>query len=509
MNVAFVRTPRYVWPFNSETSAFWQPLGFLSLAGQLERDFPKNSIKIIDCPGSRIGWKTLLATLRNDWPDVLCIGEETVSAHEALRLAGLAKELRPETLVIAGGVFFSCTAEQSLGTGLIDYVVHGEGEETLARLLTAIRDGADPDTVEGISYWRAGRVHRNELHPPIPDMDMLPMPAWSKVPMHRYGQGSRNHPALVSIEHGRGCIDRCRFCNLWQHMGLPSNDGRGVLPYYRTKSPERSLEEVLRLHRDYGRRTFGWVDPTWNADPQWTDHFCDLLLGADIPIWQTAWLRADCVVRDEELGILEKAVRSGLCQVMIGVERADETGLRTVNKHANGPEVTARAFEIFRRKYPDVFTIGSMLFGLWEETHDSLRDLVRYRYRLGMDYCFFIPMTPNPGTAVHEEALEQGVIEVSDFRAYNFHTPIMRTRRFSAKQLERLYFRLAFGISLGRIAYYSKYLLDKRSARRRRVARSLLRYGMQIAIRHIGSRLCHPFSRQPTVYSRKPAWYDS
>ena len=49
MKVAFIRTPRYVWPFNSETSAFWQPLGFMSLAAQIERSYPDWSIKIIDC----------------------------------------------------------------------------------------------------------------------------------------------------------------------------------------------------------------------------------------------------------------------------------------------------------------------------------------------------------------------------------------------------------------------------------------------------------------------------
>jgi len=49
MNIVFVRTPRYIWPFNSETSAFWQPLGFMSLAGQLEASRPDCFTKIIDC----------------------------------------------------------------------------------------------------------------------------------------------------------------------------------------------------------------------------------------------------------------------------------------------------------------------------------------------------------------------------------------------------------------------------------------------------------------------------
>ena len=96
--------------------------------------------------------------------------------------------------------------------------------------------------------------------------------------MNLYGLGSKNHPGLVSIEHSRGCTDNCSFCNLWKHMGILSRDGKTIKPYYRTKSAKMSLEEVERLIRDFDRFTFGCVDPTWNADPKWTDEFSDLLL---------------------------------------------------------------------------------------------------------------------------------------------------------------------------------------------------------------------------------------
>jgi len=509
MKVVFVRTPRYVWPFNSETSAFWQPLGLMSLAGQLERSYPDWSIRIIDCPGSKIGWKTLLAMLSRDWPDVICVGEETVSSHEAMRLAGLVKERHPGTIVVAGGVFFSYAAQEVLATGLIDYVVHGEGEDGLSDLLCSISRGGDVKNIKGISYSQEGQINSTPVRWPVADMDTLPMPAWSKVPMHLYGSGSKNHPGLVSIEHSRGCTDQCSFCNLWRHMGRPSEDGQDIRPYYRSKSPERSLEEVARLVRDFNRHTFGWVDPTWNVDPKWTDIFCGLLLKDNIRIRQTAWLRADYVVRDEELGILEKAVRTGLCQVMIGVERTDEAGLKALNKHSNGPDITARAFEIFGRKYPDVLTIGSVIFGLWDETKKSLDKLSRYQYKVGMDYCFFIPLTPNPGTQVYEDALRRGIIEVADRRAYNFHTPIMRTKLFSAKRLERIYFNLTFGITLDRIVNHLRALFCVRDKRRKTVCRSLFKHGARIAARYIIGRLRHPFSDRPTVYSRKPLWYDS
>ena len=509
MRILFVRTPRYVWPFNSETSAFWQPLGFMSLAGQLEAARPHFSIKIIDCAASKIGWKTLFSTLNSDWPDVICLGEETVSSHEAMRLAGYVKKQRPATIVIAGGVFFSYAAEQSLRADCIDYIVHGEGEITLLELLTAIADQRDIKSVRGISYRHNGQLIRTADRPPIPDMDTLPMPAWSKVPMHLYGLGAKNHPGLVSIEHSRGCTDNCSFCTLWKHMGKLSRDGKTIKPYYRTKSPERSLEEVARLVRDFDRSTFGWVDPTWNVDPKWTDEFCDALLKRNIKIRQTAWLRADCVVRDEELGILEKAVRAGLFQVMIGVERPDEPGLKELNKHSNGPDITAKAFEIFRKKYPGVFTIGSVIFGLWDETKKSLGELSRYQYKVGMDYCFFIPLTPNPGTKVYEDARKRGIIEVTDRRAYNFHTPVMRTRRFSARHLETLYFKLLYKVSFDRIVYLLREFFALRDRRRKRVFKSLCKYGLQITTRYIAGRLRHPFSNKPTIYSRKPKWYDS
>ncbi len=508
MKVVFVRTPRCVWPFNSETSAFWQPLGFMSLAGQLESVHLDWQIKMIDCPGSKIGWKTLVSTLNSDWPDVICIGEETVSSREAMRLASIVKEQHPGTIVIAGGVFFSHTAEESLRAGSIDYIVHGEGEITLSELLNVTANGCDVSNVKGISYRKNGQVLRTCVRHPVTDMDTLPMPAWSKVPMHLYGLGSKNHPGLVSIEHSRGCIDSCSFCILWKHMGKLSEDGQTVKPYYRSKSPERSVEEVARLVRDYDRHTFGWVDPTWNVDPEWTDRFCGLLLKHNIKIKQTAWVRADYIVRDEKLGVLEKAVRAGLNQVMIGVERQDETGLKELNKHSNGPDVTARAFEILRTKYPSVFTIGSVIFGLWDETKKSLDELSRYQYKVSMDYCFFIPLTPNPGTEVYEDARKRGIVEVTDWRAYNFHTPVMRTKQFSAKQLERLYFKLLFRVRLDRLITHLKRFFAMRDSRRRRVFKSLFKYGTQLLMRYIANRLRHPLSNKPTIYSRKPVWYD-
>ena len=114
MKIVFIKTPRYLWPFNSEASAFLAASG-LPVSRRATRNLaPDWSVRILDCPGSRIGWVTLSTMLGADWPDVLCLGEETVSSHEAMRLARLVKQHHPRTVVIAGGVFFSHAARNPL-----------------------------------------------------------------------------------------------------------------------------------------------------------------------------------------------------------------------------------------------------------------------------------------------------------------------------------------------------------------------------------------------------------
>ncbi len=516
MRVLLLRPPRYLWPFNSETSAFWQPLGLLCLAAAVRRRMPEVRIEVWDAPGEKFGWATLLRRLQAEPIDVLGVGEETVSAHEALRAARAVKRLWPECLVVAGGTYFAHAVEETLAAGCVDVVVRGEGEATFVELLRSAGDRARWRRIEGLAFRGAGgRVVRTPPRALIAEMDSLPFPAYDLVRMERYGRRSRNHPALVSIEHSRGCFDSCAFCILWKHMGESLNGDGLVRPRLRTKSGARSFEEVLRLHRDFGRRTFGWVDPTFNASPEWSDQWAGRMLASELVgprgrarTLHTAWLRADCVVRDEGLGVLEKLVRAGLRQVMIGVERDDPAGLAALNKHHNDADTCRRAFDIFRRRYPDVYTIGTVIFGLPGDRAADLRRLVSCQYDMGMDYCFVMPLTPNPGTAAGAAARRGGYVANDDLASYNFHTPVCRTDTLSLRQLESAYWRLMLSAGRRRLLRAARQLFTERDRRKRRVHRALIGRGTTIAAKSLLRAILRPRDKQPTLYSRKPSWYD-
>lgn len=504
MEVCLVRTPRYVWPFNSGTSAFWQPLGLACLAAAVRARLRGVNVRIIDCPAAGIGWRSLAAMLAELRPDVLGIGEETVSAAEGIRLARLVREILPGCTVVAGGPFFGFMAGDVLGREPIDVIVRGEGEETFVQLLQALAGKADLGAVNGLAFVSDGRMIETPAREPVGDLDSLPVPAYDLLPMHRYGARSRNHPGLAAAEHGRGCAHRCSYCSLWRHWGRGT--GQDAQPCYRTKSAERSFDEIRMLVERFGRFTIGWVDATWNLDPEWSDRFCGLMLRHGLKAQHTAWMRADCVVRDEALGILEKQVRAGLVQAMIGVERVRPGQLAALDRAADGAETARKAFDIFRRRYPHVYTIGTMIYGVWEETEQSLRELIDFEHTSGMDYGFYIPLTPNPGTPLWDEVKGNGRLATRDFRAFNFHTPVLHTRDFRAEALHGIYRRITMRPSLARLRHHLRVLTSP-GARKRRVHRALFRHGARIVWRS----LLHGLRKgdgTPAVYSIKPDWYD-
>lgn len=503
----FVRPPRPLWPFNSPSSAFWPPLAFASMAAQLRQDIPDLSVEILDAPALEMGWKSLELELVHRRPAYVGIGEEAVSCLEGLRLARLVHRLGAK--VVAGGCFFGHVAAQALRTGLIDVVVHGEGELTLVEVVQALRSGQHDllRTVQGISFteWphtpgnpeEAG-VTTTPARPLLKDLDQLPMPAYDLLPVDRYGANSRNHPRLASVELGRGCVGSCDFCILWRQMGRSVHDG--VVPHLRVKSAERLLEEIEILTTDFGRSYLGWVDPCFNAHPEVPARLSELMLKKNLRLGQSAWMRSDAIVRDSRSGALRSCVASGLNEAYIGVERPDEQSMVALGKSTTVRHSRA-ALSILRSDYPEVLVIGSFIYGLSGDTPQSVRAAHRLAMELELDQFFFIPLTPLPGTAGwRDELWDPGG---DRFREFSFLPSGKPNGRHS--HLERaLLWSVLTNWPWPRLRTYARQVFC-RDARRRRIRRRL---NLRGALFHL-NRLVSWFSNDADSGLVFPAWYDS
>jgi radical SAM superfamily enzyme YgiQ (UPF0313 family) len=504
MNVLFVRPPRHYWPLLSPAGAFWQPLAFACLAAAVRRDLPQATVGVLDAPILKMGWRSIETTLAAARPDVVCIGDEVSASGEGLRLAHLARSQNPQVCIIAGGHFFGPMAPEILAEQPVDFVVRGEGERTLVAVLQRLIDAGSVDAaragevIPGAVFRAAdGRIVDGGMPELIDYLDTLPLPAWDLLPMPLYGARARSHRLMATLEHSRGCVGSGSFCNLWRQMGQPAVTGDEVRPRYRTKSPERSFEEVRLLYEKFGRRTFCWTDPTWNGSPEWTNRFCDLVLAWGRPIEMVAWLRADGIVRDAATGLLDKQVAAGLRRVMIGLERPSEAELAALGKCGCGPEVSRQALELLGG-YSQVYTIASLLFGLPDESPESASALVRYA---GLaDATVIMPLTPNPGTPEWRAARQSGDLTCTDYSHYNFLNPILRTRRYSLTQVRRLYGRTMARYSLRRVGYWLRQLF--RPGNRARA-------GLDVRLGWRAARLAAKglFSRGPILETR-PRWYD-
>jgi len=493
----FVRPPRPLWPFNGPSTAFWPPLAFASLAAALRDGVRDLRVAIVDAAALAMGWNTLAQQLRNTSPKYVAMGEEAVSCVEGLRLAKLAKEIGAQ--VIAGGCFFSHIAREVLATGLIDVVVHGEGERTIVELVQGLEPGDRSAllSVKGISFLDGEELVFTGRRDLIADLDQLPFPAYDLLPLDKYGGHSRNHPHMATIELSRGCSSGCEFCILWRQMGR-LQDSQPV-PFLRVKSAERLLEEIRVLMDRFQRRYLAWVDPCFNADAHTPAELAELLLKQGRRIGQSAWVRADHLLRDDASGALRVCVQSGWNEAYLGIERLAPNELSKLHKgNVHGEAI--RALTTLDEKYPEVVTVGSFIYGLPGDTRESVRSLFRSAEELPLDVLFFIPLTPLPGTPYWKPGMwdPTGV----KFRSFDF-LPGSKVDPYLTDLSKEILEDYLFCWPPARVRRTFKGCLT-RNGRRRRITQQMLARALPLLL----SRLL-PAKETAGAGLRYPAWYGS
>ncbi|RME29258.1 MAG: radical SAM protein [Deltaproteobacteria bacterium] len=430
MRVVLVQPPRCYWPYTSEGDNFLLQQALPALAGALRA--AGVDVHVIDCMPLHLGWRSLADELERLDPDVVGCGENhALYASEAMRFFSLCKERIPRAVTVAGGGHFTNMAERYLGPDSpIDVIAIGEGEVTIVELVAELaRKDPDLDRVDGIAWHDGERLHRTAPRKLVHDLDTLPLPAYDLMPMELYGKSRYLFsPGGTTIHHSRGCVSRCSFCAWWTTMADRRYDatGKAVLqPRWRSKSVDRVFEELEELYYRHGKRSYVWVDESWNIDPRFNDAFAERMLRSGMQTKWFAFMRADCIVRDEKKGILEKLVRAGLSHILIGIERAEDDGLSLLDKRFYAGGVGTEALRIFKERYPEVFLQATFIVGVKEESPETLQRQLAMARALDVDFPAFHPITPVPGTPIFDEAIASGQITYEDFDDFDWLTPVL------------------------------------------------------------------------------------
>lgn len=311
------------------------------------------------------------------------------------RLLQVARFYQGQGIVtLAGGHHFTGeNIERALSSG-IDYVVLGEGEETIKELLRAIKSGDDVGKIKGVAFRKNGEVIKTPLREPLLDFDKLPLADFSLV---RYAKIK-----FYPVERIRGCGMNCEFCAV---KGKP-----------RCASPERLLEQISFLVETQGAKHFFIVDDLFGQQRDETIRFCHKLRDYQRSIGKrlyfTVQIRLDHA-KDAELLTAMREARIGT--VAIGYESPIEEELKIMNKRIRPEEMLAltKIFRKFGFLVHGMFIFGYPLEGSVsfnmpaDERVKRFKDFIR---KAKLDTIQVLLPIPLPGTRLRERLKAQNKI---------------------------------------------------------------------------------------------------
>ncbi|MGD8386092.1 MAG: cobalamin-dependent protein [Desulfobacteraceae bacterium] len=312
-------------------------------------------------------------------PDVVGFSVLHANRWGALDLARLAKRVVPGVQVVFGGVGTTFLWEQLLAhTGVVDYVVRGEGERTFLELVGHLERGEDslPGHIHGLAFLKHGHPFKTPDAPRIKDLDSLPNPAKYFTYQH--------------VAATRGCAMNCAFC------GSPLFWGRTV----RAHSPGYFVEQLELLYLR-GVRFFFFSDDTFTADRTRVLEICRRILDRGLAITWFAIARVDHV--DEEM--LRWMRRAGCIQISYGVE----SGSPAIRKRLNKPlraEKIRRAFSLTRRF--GILPRAYFIYGCPGETRETVEETLALLHEIQPLAAIFYILDVFPGTALCEEMKREG-----------------------------------------------------------------------------------------------------
>jgi anaerobic magnesium-protoporphyrin IX monomethyl ester cyclase len=296
-----------------------------------------------------------------------------------------------------------------------DYVLIGEGEETLGELLDQLSGaaGAVPlEAILGLASVRDGQVVVNQRRPDLKDLDALPFPAWDLVDIARYRSIWREHHGYYSmnVATSRGCPYHCNWCAkpIWGQR-------------YHVRSADNVAAELAWLAQTFRPDHIWFVDDIFGLLPGWMEQFADLVEGHRVRLPFKSLQRVDLILKG---GTIDALRRAGAQRVWMGAESGSQKILDAMEKGTRVEHI----YEAARRLHEAGIEVGFFLqFGYPGETRQDIeRTLQMVRDcrpdDIGMSVSYALPGTRFYAAVQHELGSKQNWQDSEDL-AMLYHGP--------------------------------------------------------------------------------------
>ncbi len=254
----------------------------------------------------------IISDIYRQQPKIIGIACYIWNITMVMELCSLLKKVMPDIVVILGGPEVSYDPLDILQTNpCVDYVIIGEGEESLADLLRVLVHSGEAAGMAGIAFREQGQGVVHGQSRIVSVLDELPF-------AYRIDELNEIKDRIIYYESSRGCPFSCQYCL--------SSTTTGVRFY--------SLQRVfadLKTFIDQDVRQVKFVDRTFNTRKE---HYLPIIRFLSQQTCRTNFhleIAAD-LLDDEALAVLLAAPK-GRFQLEIGVQSTHEPTLEAICRH--------------------------------------------------------------------------------------------------------------------------------------------------------------------------------
>lgn len=361
-------------------------LGLLCLSTYLK----KRGIKVnyIHCDywlhKRKLSWKELLRFIvqQTSISNVCGIYSTTPTISYTLQIAQVIKKHSPKTIIVVGGPHVTFTDIETINQHpYIDFVVRGEGEETLYEIVKN-SDQIEKMKVEikGTTYRCKGIAKRAPdrplLHPnqiPSPDFNILP----------------KDYNLLLIDMYSRGCPFRCKFCvehKFWKNK-------------IRFRDAQTVVDELVQIKENFNQDIIHIADSEIDASPYHLNKLLDVIEQRKINCRYTVNLRPDAYKRINS-SIINRMINLGFVGFFVGIESASEHMLKRMGQNSTFSDFL-KTIEMLNQNNAKI-VIPYIMLGFPGETEKTLKETQeKFIELLKNDYVSFLfpkIFIPYPGT---------------------------------------------------------------------------------------------------------------
>jgi anaerobic magnesium-protoporphyrin IX monomethyl ester cyclase len=272
-----------------------------------------------------------------------------------------------------------------------DFIIQGEGEITLLKLIDALEKEDSLENISGIVYQKENEIKVNSKRAVLQNLDELPLPAWDLINIDAYRTiwKQSKQTFTLNIATTRGCPYKCNWC------AKPIYGNR-----YNAHSPEYIIKEIAYLKETFGVTRFWMCDDIFGLKPNWVQEFNAELQKANLQIRYYIQSRVDLLLKEDTI---ESLAVSGLEEVWVGAESASQKILDAMDKGTKVEQIH-EATRLLKAK--NIRVAFFLQFGYLTENQEDISKTIAMVKELLPDNIGISVSYPLPGTPFYEKVKE-------------------------------------------------------------------------------------------------------